>query len=251
VNYSWTQGWENRGRCGEWCNDKGHNLYSTLSNALTKSWQVGRELAWEGRETYCHVLRMGSVTDNSTWFELVTGFFTMAITAATQVTITMITIALAASHSHDSLWALTSSNFGGWLTKIHFEGRWTRTNFVYCLPFITPCRQQWKHWPSYCWLPCNATIPEWWAYPWEYSTTTARIEPMMSSGSSWRTTTTKTGPQTRQEGTNCYTPLGHSGQIALMKEQCDVFDWRWSLLSNCSRIFPWIRSPLRYCCVAW
>jgi hypothetical protein len=33
-----------------------------------------------------------------------------------------------------------------------------------CLPFITSCRQQWKHWPSYCWLPCKATIPEWWAY---------------------------------------------------------------------------------------
>jgi hypothetical protein len=27
-------------------------------------------------------------------------------------------------------------------------------------PPTTPCRQQWKHWPSYCWLPCNATIPE-------------------------------------------------------------------------------------------
>jgi hypothetical protein len=29
---------------------------------------------------------------------------------------------------------------------------------------------QWKHWPSYCWLPCNTTVPEWWAYPCKYPT---------------------------------------------------------------------------------
>jgi hypothetical protein len=39
---------------------------------------------------------------------------------------------------------------------------------VYFLPFSTPCRRQWKHWPSHCWLPCNATILEWWAYPRNY-----------------------------------------------------------------------------------
>jgi hypothetical protein len=33
-----------------------------------------------------------------------------------------------------------------------------------------------------------------------------------------------------------YTPLGHSGRIALRREQCDVFDWRPSLLGNRSRI---------------
>jgi hypothetical protein len=84
-----------------------------------------------------------------------------------------------------------------------------------------------------------------------WRSTTARIEPLMSSGSSWRSTTARTGPQTRQEGMDCYTPLGHSGRIALRREQCDVFDWSSSLPGNRSRIVPWIRSPLQYCCVAW
>jgi hypothetical protein len=29
---------------------------------------------------------------------------------------------------------------------------------------------QWKHWPSYCWLPCNASLPGWRAYPWKFAT---------------------------------------------------------------------------------
>jgi hypothetical protein len=49
---------------------------------------------------------------------------------------------------------------------------------------------------------------------------------------SWRTTTVKTGPQTRQEETDCYTPLGHSGRIALRREQCDVFGQIPSSLGN-------------------
>jgi hypothetical protein len=57
----------------------------------------------------------------------------------------------------------------------------------------------------------------------------------MNNGSSWRTTAAKTGPQTRQEGLDCYTPLGHWGRIALRREQCDVFDWRPTLLGNRSR----------------
>jgi hypothetical protein len=56
-----------------------------------------------------------------------------------------------------------------------------------------------------------------------------------STYGSWRTTITKTGPQTRQEETDCNTPLGHSRRIALRREQCDVFDWRPSLLGNRSR----------------
>jgi hypothetical protein len=38
-----------------------------------------------------------------------------------------------------------------------------------------------------------------------------------------------------QEWTDCYTQLGHSGRIASRREQCDVFDWRPSLLGNRSR----------------
>jgi hypothetical protein len=51
---------------------------------------------------------MGSVTDNLMW-----DLFTMAITAATQVTITVIATALVASDFDDSLRALISSDFGG------------------------------------------------------------------------------------------------------------------------------------------
>jgi hypothetical protein len=65
-----------------------------------------------------------------------------------------------------------------------------------------------------------------------WRTTTTKIEPLKNSESSWRSTTTKTGPQTRREETDCYTPLGHSGRIALRREQCDVFDRRPSLLCN-------------------
>jgi hypothetical protein len=39
-------------------------------------------------------------------------------------------------------------------------------------------------------------------------------------------------PQTRKEEMYCYTPLGHSGRLALRREQCDVFDRRPSLLCN-------------------
>jgi hypothetical protein len=57
----------------------------------------------------------------------------------------------------------------------------------------------------------------------------------MNSGNSRRTTTKKTGPMAHQEEADFYTPLGHSGRIALRMEQCDVFDWRPSLLGNRSR----------------
>jgi hypothetical protein len=86
-----------------------------------------------------------------------------------------------------------------WLTRTNSEDRLTKTNSVHCLPFFnTPATmenispptvgyhvtQQWKtlallllvimqrnsrkHWLSYCWLPCNATILEWWPYPWNH-----------------------------------------------------------------------------------
>jgi hypothetical protein len=48
-----------------------------------------------------------------------------------------------------------------------FEGRRTRTNSVYWLPFFNTASND-ETWPSYCWLPCNATILVWWAYPSNY-----------------------------------------------------------------------------------
>jgi hypothetical protein len=33
---------------------------------------------------------------------------------------------------------------------------------------VTMQRNSRKHWPAYCWLPCNATILDWWAYPRNY-----------------------------------------------------------------------------------
>jgi hypothetical protein len=62
-----------------------------------------------------------------------------------------------------------------------------------------------------------------------WRSTTTRIGPLMSS---WRTAAARTGPQTRQKLTDCYTPLGHSGRIALRGEQREVFDRRPPLLGN-------------------
>jgi hypothetical protein len=133
---------------------------------------------------------MATVTNNTTRIRIGYRIYSLwrFITAHITITENILTLALVASwillseqHCTDSLTPTTN-----WRILAHAlipETDWRKLTGVYCLPFLnaaskngntgppTVCyhaTQQWKHWPSYCWLPCNATIPEWWAYPWKY-----------------------------------------------------------------------------------
>jgi hypothetical protein len=70
-------------------------------------------------QTYCYVLRMISVTNNTTRVRNVYRIYSLwRFTAATQLTITVSTIALVASRCDDSLRALTVEDWlTHWLSK--------------------------------------------------------------------------------------------------------------------------------------
>jgi hypothetical protein len=86
---------------------------------------------------YCHVLRVGRVTNNTTRVRIGYRIYSLWRFTAAQITIMVNDLALVAS------WIL--------LSELHCTDPLTRTPKT-----------------SYCWLPCNATVPEWWAYPWNY-----------------------------------------------------------------------------------
>jgi hypothetical protein len=90
---------------------------------------------------------MGSVTNNSTRVRIGYRIYSLWWLQLQQITITenILTLALVASITHWRNCSALTSHFVGWLpstdwrrrlTKTNFEGRRTRINSVYCLPFL-------------------------------------------------------------------------------------------------------------------
>jgi hypothetical protein len=115
---------------------------------------------------------MGNVTNNSTRVRIGYRIYSHWRFTAAQITNTEnITQALVASWILLSELHCTESLTRTELLRMPADVDWLRRPAdVDCVlsSLLWHCQQQWKHWPSYCWLLCNATILEWWAYPWNY-----------------------------------------------------------------------------------
>jgi hypothetical protein len=107
--------------------------------------------------TYCHVLWMGSVTNNSTWIRIEDRIYSLwRFTTSTGYNYWHHCSTRSFSNPADGT-ALHCSDVFPELT--HFKD-W----LIPLLPSLYNTQPaQWKNWPSYCWLPCNRTVPRWWA----------------------------------------------------------------------------------------
>jgi hypothetical protein len=86
---------------------------------------------------YCHVLRVGNVTNNMTrvriWYQIYS-LWRLQLQHWLQLRWTLAELHCADVSLRRLDWLLTHSDSGDWLMKTNSKGRRTRTNFVYCLP---------------------------------------------------------------------------------------------------------------------